>query len=151
MPLSLVRCNFAISLQVCGYGITFDVDCSGNQVLSGSADGTLHYYNYRTGKNYRTRTVFASDDPSIAVKIHPFISSMVAVGSWSGKLNLLIWIATRIHHVDISVTSKHVIKQNRTSMIPMSQLKSCRSCAWTKKTHSVYPLWLPWYSFDLFI
>ena len=69
-----------------GYSIGFDITPDGSSVYSGSSDGTIHCYNYQTGKKFRT--ISANMDVVMDLSCHPVLSSTVAVCGWDGTVQV---------------------------------------------------------------
>lgn len=72
--------------KVEGYWIGCDVSPDGLYVYSGSSDGTLHAYDFRTSFTLACRKV--SDSPCLAVECHPFLDSTVAISDMKGDIHI---------------------------------------------------------------
>ena len=71
-----------------GYNIGFDISLDGHFIVSGSADGNVHVYNYHNAKtvqkiNLGERTV------CLDIACHPVLNSIVAVSTWDGEISIL--------------------------------------------------------------
>ncbi|GFR74824.1 WD repeat-containing protein 25 [Elysia marginata] len=73
--------------KLLGYHIGFDVSPDGKLVYSGSAEGGVHVYDYRTGKLIR-KLLSSSDDVIMDVACHPVLPSVAATCTWGGSIRL---------------------------------------------------------------
>ena len=89
MPVNNLHCFFFLFLldQLLGYHIGFDMSPDGKIVYSGSAEGGVHVYDYRTGKHMR-KMATGSDDVIMDVACHPVLPTVLASCTWGGSIKL---------------------------------------------------------------
>ncbi|KAK8946313.1 hypothetical protein KSP40_PGU013617 [Platanthera guangdongensis] len=71
---------------VWGYPIKCNFNSDGEELASGSSDGSIYFYDYKSTKLSRKIKVF--EEPCIDVAFHPSIPSVVASCSWSGEISV---------------------------------------------------------------
>ncbi|KAK8945445.1 hypothetical protein KSP40_PGU005589 [Platanthera guangdongensis] len=71
---------------VWGYPIKCNFNSDGEELASGSSDGSIYFYDYKSTKLSRKIKVF--EEPCIDVAFHPSIPSVVASCSWSGEISM---------------------------------------------------------------
>lgn len=69
-----------------GYHIGIDVSPDGSLVASGSSDGSLYVYSYRTSNTVQTFAL--ESQPCMDVAWSPIFPSLVASCDWNGKIFL---------------------------------------------------------------
>ncbi|GFO48708.1 WD repeat-containing protein 25 [Plakobranchus ocellatus] len=73
--------------KLLGYSIGFDMSPDGKLVYSGSAEGGVHCYDYRTGKLMH-KLISGRNDIYMDVACHPVLSSVLATCTWGGNIKL---------------------------------------------------------------
>ena len=81
----MIALLFYCLFQASGYSVGCDLSADGRFILSGSSDGNLLCYDYRTG---RILCKLRDSDICIDVQWHPVLSSYVAASSWSGSISV---------------------------------------------------------------
>lgn len=71
---------------VWGYPVKCNFNSEGEELASGSSDGSMYFYDYKSAK--LLRKIKAFDEPCIDVAFHPSIPSVVASCSWSGEISV---------------------------------------------------------------
>lgn len=83
--------------QVQGFPVGIDISCDGKIVVSGSCDGSVHFYKFKdasligkitTGLVKSSESCIEGSNAVVTVKYHPVLASMVVAGDWSGNLHL---------------------------------------------------------------
>ncbi|KAG0560266.1 hypothetical protein KC19_10G166800 [Ceratodon purpureus] len=85
-PFKLNKVKRFKSHQVAGYRIQCNFSPDGESVITGSADGYVYFYNYRSAqliKKYASHKGVCSD-----VVYHPFLPSVVATCGWDGVVSI---------------------------------------------------------------
>ncbi|THU74396.1 hypothetical protein C4D60_Mb04t32890 [Musa balbisiana] len=71
---------------VCGFPIKCNFSLDGKQIASGSSDGCIYFYSYKSSE--LLRKVKAFDQACIDVAFHPLIPDVVASCSWTGEISV---------------------------------------------------------------
>ncbi|KAH3854758.1 WD repeat-containing protein 25-like [Dreissena polymorpha] len=72
--------------MVQGYSVGFDLSCDGSLVYSGSSDGNIHSYNYKSGR--RCKEITTGLDVVMDVACHPVLPSTLAACAWDGTVQV---------------------------------------------------------------
>lgn len=70
-----------------GYPVKFDISPDGSMVISGSASGHMHFYNWKSSREIVK--IKAHKSPCIYVAYHPVIPTAMVTGSWDGEM--IVW------------------------------------------------------------
>ena len=73
--------------SVHGNPLQFSISPGGSLVCSGSACGSIFFYNYSSAK--LVKRIKVSSAPTVAVSWHPMLPSTVACSSWDGTMYIL--------------------------------------------------------------
>ncbi|RZR79528.1 hypothetical protein BHM03_00005260 [Ensete ventricosum] len=71
---------------VCGFPINCNFSSDGEQIASGSSDGCIYFYSYKSSE--LLRKIKAFDQACIDVAFHPLIPDVVASCSWAGEISV---------------------------------------------------------------
>ncbi|URD95283.1 WD domain, G-beta repeat [Musa troglodytarum] len=71
---------------VCGFPIKCNFSLDGKQIASGSSDGCVYFYSYKSSE--LLRKIKAFDQACIDVAFHPLIPDIVASCSWTGEISV---------------------------------------------------------------
>lgn len=74
-----------------GHGVSgFPIKCSfssdGEKLISGSSDGYIYLYDYRSSE--LVRKIKAYEQACIDIAVHPILPNVVAACSWSGEVSV---------------------------------------------------------------
>lgn len=74
-----------------GHGVSgFPIKCSfsldGEKLISGSSDGSIYFYNYRSSE--LVRKIKAYEQPCIDIAVHPILPNVIASCSWGGEVSV---------------------------------------------------------------
>jgi WD40 repeat protein len=75
-----------VTLQVSRYHIGMDISPDGSLIASGSSDGSLYVYDYRTSNIIKTFTL--DSQPCMDVAWSPTVPCLLASCDWNGKIFL---------------------------------------------------------------
>lgn len=76
------------SHKVSGYKIGMSFSPDGKLLVTGSAGGSLYFYDYQTSRVMNVIRAFHKSACTCA-EYHPLRSSTVAISSWDGKIAIL--------------------------------------------------------------
>lgn len=85
-PFRLDRYKRYEGHTVCGYSIKCNFSLDGKEIASGSSDGCVYFYDYRTSE--LLRKIQAFDEACIDVAFHPHMRNVLAACSWNGKISV---------------------------------------------------------------
>ncbi|CAN1775017.1 WD repeat-containing protein 25, partial [Linum perenne] len=71
---------------VSGFPIKCDFNLDGEKIVSGSSDGSIYFYNYRSSE--LVRKIKAYDQPCTDVAFHPVMPNVIASCSWDGCISI---------------------------------------------------------------
>lgn len=71
-----------------GYKIGFSFSPDGEIIVTGSSGGSLYFYDYHTSRILNVMKPF-NKCACMCAEYHPLLSSVVAIGSWNGKIAVL--------------------------------------------------------------
>lgn len=74
--------------QVEGYSVGCECSPDGDLLLTGSADGRILVFSFRTAS--RARTLHGHTQACVGATFHPVLPSMLATCSWEGDVK--IWL-----------------------------------------------------------
>lgn len=72
--------------QVSGFPIKCDFSLDGKELASGSSDGCIYFYNYKSSQYLRKLRAF--EQACVDVAFHPIIPNVIASSSWSGDISV---------------------------------------------------------------
>ncbi|CAL1352729.1 unnamed protein product [Linum trigynum] len=72
---------------VSGFPIKCDFSLDGEKIASGSSDGSIYFYNYRSSEVIRK--IKAYDQPCTDVAFHPVMPNVIASCSWDGNISIV--------------------------------------------------------------
>lgn len=85
-PFKLDRYKRYEGHTVCGYSIKCNFSLDGKEIASGSSDGCVYFYDYRTSE--LLRKIHAFDEACIDVALHPRMWNVLAACSWNGQVSV---------------------------------------------------------------
>ncbi|PKA50102.1 Protein Mut11 [Apostasia shenzhenica] len=85
-PFKLDRYKRYESHGVWGYPIKCNFSRNGKELASGSSDGHIYFYDYKSTR--LIQKVKAFEEPCLDVAFHPSIPNVVASCSWSGEISV---------------------------------------------------------------
>ncbi|XP_030929933.1 WD repeat-containing protein 25 [Quercus lobata] len=71
---------------VSGFPIKCNFSLDGEKLASGSSDGSIYFYNYRSSK--LVRKIKAYEEACIDVAFHPMMANVIASCSWNGDVSI---------------------------------------------------------------
>ncbi|KAH0463441.1 hypothetical protein IEQ34_008023 [Dendrobium chrysotoxum] len=85
-PFRLDRYKRYENHGVWGFPIKCNFSLDGKEVVTGSSDGSIYFYDYRSAE--LIRKIKAFEEPCIDVVFHPLIPDLVAACSWNGEISV---------------------------------------------------------------
>ncbi|XP_070571101.1 WD repeat-containing protein 25-like isoform X2 [Ptychodera flava] len=85
-PYKMMKTKRCEGHSVSGYSIGCDISADGNVVITGSADGKIHFYDYKSAR--RIHVMSSHQDVCIDVAVHPISTTLLASCSWGGVISL---------------------------------------------------------------
>ncbi|CAI0439144.1 unnamed protein product, partial [Linum tenue] len=85
-PFKLDKYRRYKSHGVSGFPIKCDYSLDGEKIASGSSDGSIYFYSYRSSE--LIRKIKAYDQPCTGVAFHPVMPNVIASCSWDGKISI---------------------------------------------------------------
>jgi len=74
--------------SVGGFGISCDISPNGQVVASGSSDGCVYFYDWKSSR--LLKRIQVHDDVCMDVAFHPAIPTVVATAAWDRKINVFM-------------------------------------------------------------
>ncbi|CAN0826728.1 WD repeat-containing protein 25 [Linum grandiflorum] len=71
---------------VSGFPVKCNFSLDGEMIVSGSSDGSIYFYNYKSSE--LVRKIKAYDQPCTDVVFHPVMSNVIASSSWDGCISI---------------------------------------------------------------
>lgn len=71
---------------VSGFPIKCNFSLNGEKLASGSSDGSIYFYDYRSSK--LVRKLKAYEEPCVDVAFHPIVPNVIASCSWNGDVSV---------------------------------------------------------------
>lgn len=93
-PFKLNKYRRYESHGVSGFPIKCVFSLDGEKLVSGSSDGSLYFYDYRSSE--LVRKIKAYEQACIDVAIHPVMPNVTASCSWNGEVSVFEW-ASRLN------------------------------------------------------
>lgn len=87
-PYRMNKCKRYEGHKVFGYDIGCDISPDGRFVATGSTMGEMFFYDYRSAKVLSKLSIADTSDIILNVVWHPVLYSTVALGSWSGIVEI---------------------------------------------------------------
>lgn len=88
-PFKLDRYKRYANHSVSGFPIKCNFSQDGNEIVSGSADGYIYFYNHKSSQ--LLRKIKAFQEPCVDVVFHPQIPNVIASCSWNGEISIFDW------------------------------------------------------------
>ncbi|KMZ62801.1 hypothetical protein ZOSMA_442G00030 [Zostera marina] len=85
-PFKLDRYKRYANHSVSGFPIKCNFSQDGNEIVSGSADGYIYFYNHKSSQ--LLRKIKAFQEPCVDVVFHPQIPNVIASCSWNGEISI---------------------------------------------------------------
>ncbi|XP_068668873.1 uncharacterized protein [Aristolochia californica] len=85
-PFKLDRCKRYEQHGVSGFPIKCNFSLDGTKLASGSSDGCIYIYNYRSSELVKKIKVY--EQPCVDVAFHPILPNVMASCSWSGDVSI---------------------------------------------------------------
>ncbi|KAH9323664.1 hypothetical protein KI387_018303, partial [Taxus chinensis] len=85
-PFKLNKCKRFEKHEVSGFPIRCNFSQDGELLVTGSADGSIYFYNYKSSKLLRKMQVYGHACTDVVY--HPSIPSVVACCSWNGDVSV---------------------------------------------------------------
>lgn len=90
-PFKLNKYKRYESHGVSGFPIKCVFSLDGEKLVSGSSDGSLYFYDYRSSE--LVRKIKAYEQACIDVAIHPVMPNVIASCSWNGEVSVFEWVS----------------------------------------------------------
>lgn len=71
---------------VSGFPIKCNFSLNGEKLASGSSDGSIYFYDYRSSK--LAGKLKAYEEPCVDVAFHPIVPNVIASCSWNGDVSV---------------------------------------------------------------
>lgn len=85
-PYKLDKYKRYESHGVSGFPIKCNFSLDGEKLVSGSYDGCIYFYNYRTSEV--VKKIKAYEEACTDVALHPLAPNVIASSSWNGKISV---------------------------------------------------------------
>ncbi|KAL5548181.1 hypothetical protein UlMin_003412 [Ulmus minor] len=85
-PFKLNKYKRYESHGVSGFPIKCNFSLDGEKVLSGSSDGCIYFYDYRSSK--LVKKIKAYEQACIDIAVHPILPNVIASCSWNGEVSV---------------------------------------------------------------
>ncbi|XP_065862222.1 uncharacterized protein [Euphorbia lathyris] len=85
-PFRLDKYKRYESHGVSGFPIKCNFSLDGEKLVSGSSDGSIYFYDYKSSK--LVRKIKAYEHPCIDVVFHPVMPNVIAACSWNGEVSV---------------------------------------------------------------
>lgn len=85
-PFKLNKYKRYESHGVSGFPIKCNFSLDGENLISGSSDGSIYFYNYRSSE--LVRKIKAYEQASVDIAVHPFLPNVIASCSWNGEVSV---------------------------------------------------------------
>ncbi|KAK1284112.1 hypothetical protein QJS10_CPB21g00791 [Acorus calamus] len=72
--------------SVSGFPIKCDFSLDGEELASGSSDGSIYFYSYRSSE--LLRKIKAFEQPCVDIAFHPILPGVIASCSWAGEISV---------------------------------------------------------------
>ncbi|WCJ31322.1 Transducin/WD40 repeat-like superfamily protein [Euphorbia peplus] len=85
-PFRLDKYKRYESHGVCGFPIKCNFSLDGKMLVSGSSDGSIYFYDYKSSK--LVRKIKAYEHPCTDVVFHPILPNVIAACGWNGEVSV---------------------------------------------------------------
>ncbi|XP_062077866.1 uncharacterized protein LOC133782546 isoform X2 [Humulus lupulus] len=85
-PFKLNKYKRYESHGVSGFPIKCNFSLDGENLISGSSDGSIYFYNYRSSE--LVRKIKAYEQASVDIAVHPILPNVIASCSWNGEVSV---------------------------------------------------------------
>ncbi|XP_020592011.1 WD repeat-containing protein 25 [Phalaenopsis equestris] len=85
-PFRLDRYRRYESHGVWGFPIKCNFSLDGKEIVTGSSDGSIYFYDYTSSE--LIRKIKAFEEPCVDVAFHPSVPNLVAACSWDGEISV---------------------------------------------------------------
>lgn len=85
-PFKLDKYKRFESHGVSGFPIKCNFSLDAKQIISGSSDGSIYFYDYKS--SLLIHKLKASEQACIDIAIHPTLPNVIASCSWNGKISV---------------------------------------------------------------
>ncbi|XP_030498775.2 uncharacterized protein LOC115714278 [Cannabis sativa] len=85
-PFKLNKYKRYQSHGVSGFPIKCNFSLDGERLISGSSDGSIYFYNYRSSE--LVRKIKAYEQASVDIAVHPILPNVIASCSWNGEVSV---------------------------------------------------------------
>lgn len=75
---------------VSGFPIKCSFSLDGEKLFSGSSDGSIYFYDYKSSE--LVRKIKAYEQACIDIAVHPILTNVIASCSWNGEVSVFEWL-----------------------------------------------------------
>lgn len=89
-PYKLNKYKRYESHGVSGFPIKCSFSLDGEKLVSGSSDGSMYFYDYKSSK--LVKKIKAHEQACIDIAVHPILTNVIASCSWNGEVSVFEWL-----------------------------------------------------------